>query len=115
LLQDWAKIVKTQGLTNRLRLQHDYVKAEWDSDQSLYHVTLRDIVNDREFIVDAQVLVSATGLFSEPRRVPVKGEDEFSGRVIHAARWPKDLTNEAMHGKNVVVVGNGCSGWVVTF
>lgn len=76
----------------------------------LYHVTLRDVANDREVHVDAQVVVSATGAFSEPRRIPLEGEEQFSGQVVHAARWPKELTNEAMHGKTVVVVGNGCSG-----
>lgn len=112
LTSDWKKIVKTQGLENRLRLSHDFVKADWDAKQNLYHVTLRDNVNDKDIHLDTQVLVCATGAFSEPRRIEVKGESDFTGRVIHAARWPKDLPVKDLKGKNVVVVGNGCSGWV---
>jgi cation diffusion facilitator CzcD-associated flavoprotein CzcO len=102
--------VRTQGLTNRLRLQHDYIKAEWDAAENVYHVTLRDLVNDKEVVVDCNVLVCATGAFSEPNRIPLEGEESFQGTVVHAARWPRDLSVESLRGKNVVVVGNGCSG-----
>lgn len=110
---DWANIVHTQGLENRLRLQHDFVKADWDAEASLYHVTLRDTANDRDVHVDAQVIVGATGAFSEPRRIPLPGEDQFQGQIIHSARWPHDLAPKDLRGKTVVVVGNGCSGCVV--
>ncbi|WOO77228.1 Baeyer-Villiger monooxygenase [Vanrija pseudolonga] len=110
LQEYWANIVKTQGLENRLRLQHDFVKADWDAEASLYHVTLRDTANDREVHVDAQVIVGATGAFSEPRRIPLPGEDQFKGQIIHSARWPHDLAPSDLRGKTVVVVGNGCSG-----
>ncbi|BEJ17999.1 hypothetical protein CspHIS471_0702760 [Cutaneotrichosporon sp. HIS471] len=106
----WADIVRTQGLTNRLRLQHNYIKAEWDAAQNVYHVTLRDLVNDKEVVYDCNVLVCATGAFSEPNRIPLEGEDAFEGKVVHAARWPRDLSVESLRDKNVVVVGNGCSG-----
>ncbi|BEI94734.1 uncharacterized protein CcaverHIS019_0703150 [Cutaneotrichosporon cavernicola] len=106
----WADIVRTQGLTNRLRLQHDYIKAEWDAAQNVYHVTLRDLVNDKEVVYDCNVLVCATGAFSEPNRIPLEGEDAFEGKVVHAARWPRDMSVESLRDKNVVVVGNGCSG-----
>lgn len=110
LIGDWADIVRTQGLKNRLRLQHDYVKAEWDAVENVYHVTLRDLEHDREVVYDCNVLVCATGAFSEPNRIPLPGEEEFQGQVVHAARWPRDLYVESLQGKNVVVVGNGCSG-----
>lgn len=61
-------------------------------------------------MLDCNVLVCATGAFSEPNRIPLPGEENFTGQVVHAARWPRDLKNEDLRGKNVVVVGNGCSG-----
>lgn len=106
----WANICKTQGLNNRIRLETDYVKAEWDEDKDVYHVTLRDNKTGKEYTEDYRVIVGATGVFSEPQRIEVPGEKQFKGRVVHAARWPKDLTNEAMHGKTVAVIGNGASG-----
>jgi cation diffusion facilitator CzcD-associated flavoprotein CzcO len=42
--------------------------------------------------------------------VELPGKESFEGQVIHAADWPRDLTTESLHGKTVVVVGNGCSG-----
>lgn len=106
----WANICRTQGLYNRIRLQTDYVKAEWDENKDVYHVTLRDNKTGTEYTEEFRVIVGATGVFSEPQRIEVPGEKNFKGRVVHAARWPKDLTNEAMHGKTVAVVGNGASG-----
>lgn len=106
----WVNICKTQGLYNRIRLETDYVKAEWDEALQLYHVTMRNLKTQEEYTEDYRVIVGATGIFAEPQRIPVKGEETFKGRVVHAARWPKDLTNEAMHGKTVAVVGNGASG-----
>lgn len=110
LIADWENIVKTQGLENRLRLQHDYVKADWDEKLQLYHVTMRDLANNTDVHIDVNIIVGATGAFSEPRRIPLDGEENFKGRVVHAARWPRDLAVSDLRGKNVVVVGNGCSG-----
>jgi cation diffusion facilitator CzcD-associated flavoprotein CzcO len=86
------------------------VRAEWDSALNLYHVTLHDLVNDVDVHLDVQVLVCATGAFAEPNRIPIEGEENFPGKVIHAARWPRDLAVSDLRGKDVVVVGNGCSG-----
>lgn len=106
----WGNICRTQGIMNRTRLETDYVRAEWDDAAHVYHVTLRNLKTGEEYTEDYRVVVGATGVFSEPQRIPVKGEDVFQGRVVHAARWPQELTNDALHGKTVVVIGNGASG-----
>lgn len=36
----------------------------------------------------------------------------YKGKVFHSADWPEDLSTENLRGKEVLVVGNGCSGFV---
>ena len=56
------------------------------------------------------MLVSAIGGFHTPLFPKLKGQDAFRGRVIHCARWPKDVAPKDLRGKKVAVIGNGCSG-----
>ncbi|KAH6986650.1 hypothetical protein EDB80DRAFT_818229 [Ilyonectria destructans] len=55
-----------------------------------------------------RLLVSAVGGLVEPAPWPanVAGKDKFQGKVIHSARWD---SNTDFRGKNIVVVGTGCS------
>lgn len=55
-----------------------------------------------------KVLVSAVGGLVEPRGWPsdVEGRDTFRGEVFHSARWNKNVD---LAGKNILVVGTGCS------
>lgn len=73
-------------------------------------MTVRDLAKDKDVVYEAQIVISGAGGLSTPRYIDLPGEDEFTGRVIHAADWPRDLSTDELKGKNVVVVGNGCSG-----
>jgi len=84
--------------------------ADWDAKRAVYTVRIRDTQTKETTTVEANIVVSAFGLLSNPRHIDLPGQDTFEGTVLHAAEWPEDLTNEKLHGKKVVVVGNGCSG-----
>lgn len=58
--------------------------------------------------VRCKVLVSAVGGLVEPRGWPsdVAGQETFQGEVFHSARWNDNVN---LSGKNVLVVGTGCS------
>jgi cation diffusion facilitator CzcD-associated flavoprotein CzcO len=61
----------------------------------------------RTEVVRAKVVASAVGGLVEPKpALDVPGRDDFEGKIVHTARWPKDLD---VRDKNVVVVGTGCS------
>lgn len=86
------------------------IKAEWDASRKLYSITVRDLEKGQDVVYEAQILIGAAGALSTPKYIDLPGEESFCGRVIHAADWPRDLATEDLRGKNVVVVGNGCSG-----
>ena len=57
--------------------------------------------------VIADVVVSAVGLFGSPRHPDIDGLADFSGTLMHTARWDVDVD---LAGKRVAVVGTGASG-----
>lgn len=65
-------------------------------------------VNVATEVVRAKIVVSGVGSLVEPNKWPkdVPGVEEFEGDMIHTARWKDNFDPQ---GKDVVVVGSGCS------
>ena len=59
-------------------------------------------------IVRAKIIASAVGGLVEPKGWPehIPGFDKFEGDIFHSARWDYNVN---LNGKDVVVVGTGCS------
>lgn len=56
----------------------------------------------------AKVIVSAVGGLVEPNLIPdIPGIKSFQGDLVHAAKWDPKIE---VAGKDVIVVGTGCSG-----
>lgn len=48
-----------------------------------------------------------------PSYPDVPGLREYKGRVLHTSTWPAELEDvKTLKGKEIMVVGNGCSGYV---
>jgi cation diffusion facilitator CzcD-associated flavoprotein CzcO len=107
---DWQDVAKSAGVDHHVKLSHRMLSAEWDADVGEYTITLLNQATGQQVITKARVLVSAIGGFHTPLVPKLKGQDKFRGKVIHCARWPKDLTPADLRGKKVAVIGNGCSG-----
>lgn len=56
----------------------------------------------------AKYLISGMGVLSQPIWPDIPGLDRFEGRLVHAARWPREGIDLA--GKRVGLVGLGASG-----
>lgn len=112
---DWSKPYGTQpeilaylqaladkyGLLSHCRLGDGVAGARWDDATSTWTLTLASGA-----VVEADVVVSAVGMFGEPYRPPIEGLDDFGGTVWHSARWDHahDLT-----GERVAVIGSAAS------
>ncbi|KAL1407909.1 hypothetical protein Q8F55_007345 [Vanrija albida] len=109
LLRYWENLATSQNLMGRIKLLTEFKKAEWDPTHHEYSIGLHSIDEKEDFTVKAQILISACGVLARPQRMSLPGLDEFEGTLIHAAEWPEELDNDALKGKTVAVVGNGCS------
>ena len=57
--------------------------------------------------LEANVIVSASGLFATPNIPQFEGRETFEGQIVHPSRWPADLD---LKGKRVATLGNGSTG-----
>ncbi len=133
-----AEIVKyLQGvcsdfrITDKIQLNTDVTECRWLPEEKLWQITLvhlqpgmgdlsvkdrRKIVSERgeksvyagKEIIRAKVVASAVGGLVEPQGWPeyIPGREDFQGDIFHSARWNHNVD---LHGKDVVVVGTGCS------
>lgn len=101
------ELVHKYGLRHKATFKTEIQSCTWHADAREWHVQLRDLESERRFVHKCRVLFTCKGGLVEPNRVQVPGlYDAFKGPVMHTARW-----NHAAdyHGKDVVVIGNGCS------
>lgn len=89
------------GLVPHLRMEHEVLDACWDDTVQEWTVVTS------EGTWQAQVLVGATGPFSEPAIPDLPGLDCFQGKVFHSAGWDHE---HDLAGERVAVIGTGASG-----
>ncbi len=91
-------------LRERIEFDAKVTGAQWQTEDSQWLVDIESSIGSRREAWD--IVVAATGHFNEPRGPMFAGEVEFTGRLVHTARWPEDLD---LKGKRVAVVGTGAS------
>ncbi|KAH7361730.1 hypothetical protein B0T11DRAFT_279427 [Plectosphaerella cucumerina] len=91
-------------LRRHFNLRKECRGAEWENGH--WKVNFYDVKAGREFSEKCDILLSAVGGFSQPRKPTLPGLDDFKGEVFHTAEWKHnfDYTN-----KRIAVIGNGCS------
>ncbi|EAW10087.1 flavin-containing monooxygenase [Aspergillus clavatus NRRL 1] len=131
IAQYLADVCEKFAIVDKIQLNTDVKEMRWLEGAEEWEVTLshlvpgtgdlsqeeRDALVIREGersvyvkteVVRAKIVVSGVGCLVEPKTWPknIPGIETFEGRVVHTARWKEDIDLE---GKNVVVVGSGCS------
>jgi cation diffusion facilitator CzcD-associated flavoprotein CzcO len=78
----------------------------WDESASHWDLDLESLTTGGGFAYTADVVVSAVGLFGEPKLPDIDGLADFGGSIMHTSRWdPRaDLTD-----CRVAVIGTGAS------
>ncbi len=65
------------------------------------------LTTDSGQIIDAQFVISCTGMLSAPLSNLFEGQDTFKGKIFHTARWPRE--DVELEGKRVGVIGSGAT------
>jgi cyclohexanone monooxygenase len=66
------------------------------------------VQTDREDVVKCRYLVTAVGSLSLPKKPEILGLEDFEGKWVQTAAWPREPVDVA--GKRVAVIGTGSSG-----
>ncbi len=89
-----------------MRLRTEWTGARWCEKSQKWRVFLTDLATGTPFVHEAKILISAVGGYVNPKMPSLPGLEDFQGPVAHTAAWLEGLD---LTGKNVIVVGNGCS------
>lgn len=94
-------IAEKYGILPHCRFGTEVVRAVWDEGRSSWHLGTAS-----GEVVEADVVVSALGMFEEPMLPDIEGVEAFAGTMFHSARWrwDHDLT-----GRAVGVIGSAAS------
>ena len=112
---DWSKPYGTQpevleylrgiadhyGLRSHCRFDDGVVAARWDDPTATWALTLESGAT-----VDADVVVSAIGMFNELSWPDIEGLDSFTGAMWHSAEWNWE---HDLAGERVAVIGSAAS------
>jgi cation diffusion facilitator CzcD-associated flavoprotein CzcO len=96
------------GVAEKIRYRHRVVRAEWSSEDSRWTVEAERADTGETVRITCGFLYVCSGYYryDEGYRPEFKGEDRFSGRIIHPQHWPEDVD---CTGKRVVVIGSGAT------
>lgn len=81
-------------------------KCEWVAEKSRWRLHVRHIKTNHVYTHECQFLFAGAGQLVQPRELDIPGVESFRGPIFHSSRWKDDLDLE---GKDVVVIGNGCT------
>ena len=95
------RITDRYGIRPHVRVSCEVTARRWDERQHLWRLT----INGSEELT-ARFVVSAVGSFVDPKPVDIAGLDEFSGDVLHSARWDHGVD---LAGRRIGVIGTGAS------
>ncbi|KAF2771169.1 cyclohexanone 1,2-monooxygenase [Teratosphaeria nubilosa] len=106
-IQQYFRNVAAQYDVHRLvRFGCVVERARWRDEEQMWEVEVKDLASKAVSVRRCRILVSAVGSLSIPRECEIEGAKAFQGRLFHSAMWPSDFD---WTGKDVVVLGNGCS------
>ncbi len=94
------EVVHDQGLGGRLKLGAEVQSAVFTG--SSWRVTTSDGTE-----LEADFLISATGVLHHPFTPDIPGLDIFAGDVVHTARWDDGVATD---GRRIAVIGTGSTG-----
>ena len=101
ILEYMEHCAKKYGVLPRCRFQTEVKSAAWDEGRACWLLTFG---SGETF--EADVVVSAIGMFNELAAPAIKGLDSFDGKVIHSARWD---WQHSLAGETVAVIGSAAS------
>lgn len=104
MVQYLSEMADQFDLRRHIRFGVSVTSAQWDADDQQWTVTAE------EGTWTGTAMISAVGLFNNPKIPALPGIDSFTGPLFHTAHWPDDLD---LAGKRVAVVGTGASAMQV--
>ncbi|SPO21322.1 related to monooxygenase [Ustilago trichophora] len=110
----FTKVAAEHDLGNNFHFQTTVQEARFDTATGLWHIWSQDWDQNGQVAEEkggkhhyvCKFFVSAVGGLSQPKPCDIDGHESFKGPIFHTAKWDHSVS---LKGKDVVLVGNGCS------
>ncbi|KIW29741.1 uncharacterized protein PV07_05530 [Cladophialophora immunda] len=99
-------VVDTHGLRKYIKLQHQVIRASWNSETTKWEVQVQR-PDGTVFEDQCDFLVNACGLLNNWKWPSINGLHSFKGKLLHSAAYDESTV---LDGKRVAVLGAGSSG-----
>ncbi|MET0885155.1 MAG: NAD(P)/FAD-dependent oxidoreductase [Mycetocola sp.] len=99
-------IAHKYGIIENFRFNREATAAVWDQASARWAVTVSTTDGNTE-TYEANLVVSASGLFSSPKLPDISGIDDFQGASFHTAHWDHSVD---YRNKRMAVIGTGSTG-----
>ncbi|KAJ6081900.1 flavoprotein [Penicillium canescens] len=99
-------VVDAYGLRDKMTFLTEVQSCVWREEASRWLMKLRSVITGKVTYHECHILFAATGQLAEPKPCDIPGAESFNGALFHSARWDHSVD---LKGKNVVVIGNGCT------
>ncbi|KAF1982399.1 FAD/NAD(P)-binding domain-containing protein [Aulographum hederae CBS 113979] len=99
-------VVEKHNLRGKMVFATEVKRCVWSDQSQTWTLFVRNVQTGHEYRHQAQILFSAAGQLVEPKPCEIQGHETFKGAIFHSARWNQEAN---LAGKNVVVIGNGCT------
>jgi 4-hydroxyacetophenone monooxygenase len=99
-------VAKKHGLWDHIEFGSDLQLAQFEETTSRWKLTFSK-PDGAEFDRHVNAVITATGVFANPRVVNFPGQQDYEGRIVHPTQWTSDID---LKGATVAVVGNGSTG-----
>lgn len=96
----WEDTAKKYNVFERIKFNSEVVHSEYRDGK--WHVQLGNGDTDQ-----ADILIAACGILVRPKYPEIPGMEDFAGRILHTARWDKEVD---LTGQRVAVIGAGSTG-----
>jgi 4-hydroxyacetophenone monooxygenase len=100
-------VVDKYQVRKNIQLCTEVVHAVWNEPDQQWELAVRDTRTGEVRHLEANVIISAIGLFSCRKLIDIDGIEDFQGRVMHTAEWD---TGYDTAGKRIATIGTGASG-----
>ncbi|KAF3017173.1 hypothetical protein E8E14_011873 [Neopestalotiopsis sp. 37M] len=106
LLAYFKSVCDQYEIEKHVRFGMTVESSEWHEGSRTWLTMAQGRDGEKHLKLRSKILVSAVGGLSIPKPCTIPGASTFNGRLFHSAEWDHSFD---WNGKNVVVVGNGCS------
>ena len=106
-VKHYLKHVATQfGVIDKIEFGVELTTSTYDEKTSTWDVEMKG-ADGKITTAQANVVISAAGLFSTPKIPDIEGIDDFEGRIFHTADWDDSFDHA---GAKLALIGNGSTG-----